>query len=133
MAGIGEREQGYWQQVEQEINSGWSKYQQAQKAHIAKASARAQKDMGRRFMITTTALQNAVSVMTKVVKKTVEIVVMNAKPLTTRSNILKAGIGYIEPDYWLIEENVSVAENAAGTILMGCSLVVFIQHYKLQV
>ena len=42
LAGIGEREQGYSQQVEQHINSAWRKSQTAQTAHITQATARTQ-------------------------------------------------------------------------------------------
>ena len=118
LAGIGEREQGYWQQVEQEINSGWSKYQQAQKAHIAKASARAQK-YGPKIYDYHHSIAKCRERYDKSSEKDRRNRCYEREAADYRSTILKAGIGYIEPDYWLIEEEISAAENAAGTILMG--------------
>lgn len=118
LASIGEREQGYWQQVEQEINSGWNKYQQAQKAHIAKASARAQK-YGPKIYDYHNSIAKCRERYDKSSEKDRRNRCYEREAADYRSTILKAGIGYIEPDYWLIEEDVSVAENAAGTILMG--------------
>ncbi|MBQ4832090.1 carboxypeptidase regulatory-like domain-containing protein [Pseudoalteromonas sp. MMG010] len=118
LASIAEREQGYWQQVEQEVNSGWGKYQQAQKAHIAKASARAQK-YGPKIYDYHKSIAKCRERYDKSSEKDRRNRCYEREAADYRSTILKAGIGYIEPDYWLIVENISSTENAANSLLMG--------------
>lgn len=118
LAEIDQREQGYWQQVEQQINDGWGKYQQAQKAHIAKASARAQK-YGPKIYGYHKQVANCSERYKKSSQKDRRNRCYERAGADYRSAILKAGIGYIEPDYWLIVEDISATENAASSLLMG--------------
>lgn len=118
LATIDEREQGYWQQVEQEINNGWGQYQKAQKAHIAKASARAQK-YGPKIYDYHKRINKCSDRYDKSSEKDRRNRCYERANADYRSDILKAGLGYIEPDYWLIVEEISATENAAGSILMG--------------
>ena len=118
LATINEREQSYWQQVEQQINDGWGQYQKAQKAHIAKASARAQK-YGPKIYNYHTRINKCRDRYEKSSQKDRRNSCYQRAGADYRSDILKAGIGYIEPDYWLIVEDISMTENAAGSILMG--------------
>lgn len=118
LAEIDQREQGYWQQVEQQINDGWGKYQQAQKAQIAKASARAQK-YGPKIYGYHKQVANCSERYKKSSQKDRRNRCYERAGADYRSDILKAGIGYIEPDYWLIVEDISATENAASSLLMG--------------
>lgn len=118
LAGISTREQGYWQQVEQQINDGWGNYQQAQKAHIAKASARAQK-YGPKIYGYHKQVARCSERYDKSSQKDRRNRCYERAAADYRSDILQAGIGYIEPDYWLIVEDISATENAASTLLMG--------------
>lgn len=118
LATINEREQSYWQQVEQEINDGWGKYQKAQKAHIAKASARAQK-YGPKIYDYHKQINKCSDRYDKSSEKERRNRCYERANADYRSDILKAGLGYIEPDYWLIVEDISMTENAASSILMG--------------
>ncbi|MBH0019815.1 carboxypeptidase regulatory-like domain-containing protein [Pseudoalteromonas sp. SWXJ133] len=118
LAGIDQREQGYWQQIEQQVNEGWEKYQQAQKAHIAKASARAQK-YGPKIYNYHEKIAKCSDRYKKSSQKDRLSKCYDRAGANYRSDILKAGIGYIPPDYWLIVEDISAAENATSSILMG--------------
>lgn len=118
LGSISAREQGYWQQVEQQVNEGWGKYQNAQKAHIAKASARAQKYGPKIYDYHKTVAKCQERYKKNKYKKS-RIKCIERATSNYRSNILKAGVGYIEPDYWLIVEDISATENAANSILMG--------------
>ncbi|TMN71982.1 hypothetical protein CWB85_08970 [Pseudoalteromonas sp. S1727] len=118
LATINEREQGYWQQVEQEINDGWGQYQKAQKAHIAKASARAQK-YGPKIYDYHKRINKCSDRYDKSSERDRKNRCYERANADYRSDILKAGLGYIEPDYWLIVEDISMTENTANSILMG--------------
>jgi hypothetical protein len=115
---IPEREQGYWQQVEQQVNDGWMQYQQAQKAHIAKASARAQKYGPKIYDYHKTVSKCQERYKKSSQRERREKCILRASA-DYRSDILQAGIGYVEPDYWLIVEDISATENAASSLLLG--------------
>lgn len=118
IASIPDREQSYWQQVEQQVNEGWAQYQQAQKAYIAKASARAQK-YGPKiydYFKTTNKCRDRYK---KSGQSERRKNCLDKAEADYRSDILQAGLGYVAPDYWLIAEDVSGVENAASSLLMG--------------
>ncbi len=115
---IPQREAEYWIEVEQNINDGYNKYKEAQKSHIAKASGRAQEygeDIFKYF--------EAVNKCRERYKKSKYIDRRNKciedKQIRYRKNIMKLGLGYIEPDYWLIPIKISTGENLLTSLIGG--------------
>ena len=115
---IPQREAEYWIEVEQNINNGYNKYKEAQKSHIAKASGRAQEygeDIFKYF--------EAVNKCRERYKKSKYIDRRNKciedKQIRYRKNIMKLGLGYIEPDYWLIPIKISTGENLLTSLIGG--------------
>ena len=113
---IPNREMEYWTQIEDDVNKGYKKYIQAQKAHIAKASARAQKYGNKIYDYFERKAKCRKSYKKNKERRYKCIDRLNQK---YRIEIKKVGIGYIEPDYWLIVEEVSTTENITKTILGG--------------
>lgn len=108
----------YWADLETEVNNSFVKYQQAQKAHIAKASARAQKYgpiIYKHFEDVNRCKERYEKSSDK--ERRNECILKHQARYKT--NILEAGIGYIESDYWLISEKVSTTENVANTVING--------------
>ncbi|MCH1926614.1 carboxypeptidase-like regulatory domain-containing protein [Shewanella sp. C32] len=118
LADIPQREQQYWQQVEQEVNSGWAQYQQAQKAQIAKAEARAQK-YGPKIHDYFEAVGKCRERYDKYSERERRDQCITRLDARYKTEVSKAGFGYIEPDYWLIEEDVSTSENILTSIIGG--------------
>ncbi|RMH40070.1 MAG: hypothetical protein D6694_10460 [Gammaproteobacteria bacterium] len=114
------REQKYWQVVEDHVHDGWNKYQQAQKVYLARAEARAQK-FGPKIYQYFEGLARCRKTYSGASQfaRTNRARCLERKQAHYKSEIVKAGLGYIEPDYWLIVEDVSALENAANTILGG--------------
>lgn len=116
------KEEEYWVNVEQEINLGWKKYQDAQRAHKAKASVRAQ-EYGpeiHKYFVAIERCKNIYGDKSNQVRLRDCIEPESARYKTM---INKAGLGYIEPDYWVVTEVVSTTENltktAIGAVLTG--------------
>ncbi|KFZ39040.1 hypothetical protein HR45_01185 [Shewanella mangrovi] len=118
LADIPKREQGYWQQVEQQINSGWQQYQQAQKAQIAKAEARAQK-YGPKIYDYFEAKGKCQKRYDKYSERERRAECITRLDARYKTEVSKAGLGYIEPDYWLIVEDISTTENVTNSAIMG--------------
>ncbi|QSX34250.1 PEGA domain-containing protein [Shewanella avicenniae] len=118
LADIPKREQDYWQQVEQEINSGWAQYQQAQKAQIAKAEGRAQK-YGPKIYDYFEAVAKCRERYDKSSERERREQCITRLDARYKTEVSKAGFGYIEPDYWLIVEDVSTSENILTSIVGG--------------
>ncbi len=118
LADIPQREQQYWQQVEQEVNSGWAQYQQAQKAQIAKAEARAQK-YGPKIYDYFEAVGKCRERYDKSSERERRNQCITRLDARYKTEVSKAGFGYIEPDYWLIVEDVSTSENILTSIIGG--------------
>lgn len=118
LAGIPQQEKEYWQSIEQKINQGWSDYQQATKTYVARAEARAQKYGPRIFEYhkQTNQCLERYSKSSQRDRRTQCIERLQAR---YKSEIDKAGLGYVEPNYWLIEEDVSGLENTANTAIAG--------------
>ncbi len=118
LAGIPQQEKEYWQAIEQKINQGWSDYQQATKTYVARAEARAQKYGPRIFEYhkQTNQCLERYSKSSQRDRRTQCIERLQAR---YKSEIDKAGLGYVEPNYWLIEEDVSGLENTANTAIAG--------------
>ncbi|MEJ6476707.1 carboxypeptidase regulatory-like domain-containing protein [Pseudoalteromonas piscicida] len=118
LADIPKREQEYWQTIEQEVNQGWQKYQQATKAYIGRAEARAQKYGPKiyEYHKQTNRCQERYEKYSERERRAQCIERLHAR---YKAEIDKAGLGYIEPDYWLIVEDVSGLENATNTVLAG--------------
>lgn len=118
LAGIPQLEKEYWQAIEQKINQGWSDYQQATKTYVARAEARAQKYGPRIFEYhkQTNQCLERYSKSSQRDRRTQCIERLQAR---YKSEIDKAGLGYVEPNYWLIEEDVSGLENTANTAIAG--------------
>ena len=112
------RESEYWIDIENEILNGFEDYQAAQKAYIAKASARAQEygdDIYKYF--------DGIAKCRERYKKSSRVERRNRCienfDLRYRKEIQKLGLGYIEPNYWLIAEKISTGENLLGSAVMG--------------
>ena len=115
---IPSREQDYWRNVEQEVNQGWKKYQQATKTYVARAEGKAQKYGPKIYQYhkeTNRCLERYNKSSYKD-KKTKCIERLNAR---YKTEINKSGLGYVEPNYWLIVEDISGLENTANTLLAG--------------
>lgn len=115
---IPNKEIEYWSDIETEVNIGFQKYKEAQKAHVAKASARAQEYGGRivKYFENESRCFERYKGSSNNQKR--YNCVENLKK-DYRIMIQKAGLGYIETDYWLIVEDVSGVENATNTIISG--------------
>jgi hypothetical protein len=118
IASIPQEEMEYWKQVENEINKGYPKYKKAQQAHIAKASGRAQ-EYGKKIYSYFEKKNKCIDRYKKSSQSKKRSKCVERYLITYRKEILKMGIGYIEPDYWLIVKDVSTTENLAGTIITG--------------
>lgn len=118
LATIGEREQEYWRQVEQEVNGGWSKYQEAQKAYIARAEGRAQK-YGPKIYDYFDDTQRCNRRYKKSSQQDSLAKCLNKLNARYTAEIKQLGLGYIEPDYWLIIEKVSAPKKSVGTLVSG--------------
>ncbi|MBO2663873.1 PEGA domain-containing protein [Shewanella algae] len=118
LAGIPEREMGYWQNIEQEVNQGWGKYQQAQKAHVAKAGARAQ-EYGPKIFAYHEDTNRCQERYKKSSQKERRYQCIERENARYKTMISKAGLGYIDPNYWLIVEDISTGENLLSSALFG--------------
>lgn len=115
---IPSREQDYWTNIEQEINQGWKKYQQATKTYVASAEGKAQKYGPKiyKYHKETNRCSERYKKSSYRDKKTQCIERLNAR---YKTEINKSGLGYVEPNYWLIVEDISGLENTANTLLAG--------------
>lgn len=118
IASIGDREQEYWRQVEQEVSTGWSKYQEADKAFVARAEGRAQK-YGPKIYEYHDRVQNCIKRYDEYSERDRKSRCINKLNANYNSEIRKLGMGYIEPDYWLVVEDVSTTKNVLNTIIGG--------------
>lgn len=118
LAGIQEREIGYWQDIEQEVNRGWDKYQQAKKTHLVKAGARAQ-EYGPKIFAYHKDINRCQERYEKPTQKERLNKCIERKHASYKTMISKAGLGYIDPGYWLIAEDVSAGENLLSSALYG--------------
>lgn len=91
---------------------------QAQKKYIARAEARAQEYGPKIYQYhkATNRCQERYDKYSERERKARCIERLHAR---YKTQIDKAGLGYIPPDYWLIVEEISGAENAANTVLAG--------------
>jgi hypothetical protein len=115
---IPQRESEYWIDIENGVNSGYTDYKAAQKSHIAKASARAQEYGGGIF----TYFENIGKCRerykkSKYAKRLSQC--LEKQNIEYRKNILNLGIGFIEPNYWLIPIKISTSQNLFTTIVGG--------------
>ncbi len=118
LADIPNREQGYWKNVEQEVNQGWEKYQQANKTFIARAEARAQK-YGPKIYQYHESTNRCSEKYKKYSQRSRKAKCIERLHARYKREIDKAGLGYVEPSYWLIVEDISGLENTANTLLSG--------------
>jgi len=118
LADIPKQELEYWQAIEQKINQGWQDYQQATKSYIARAEARAQK-YGPGIFKYHKQVNGCQERFQKSSQKERRVQCVDRLHVRYKSEIAKAGLGYVEPGYWLIEEDVSGLENAANTAIAG--------------
>nr|WP_239032927.1 carboxypeptidase regulatory-like domain-containing protein [Pseudoalteromonas luteoviolacea] len=118
LASIPDREQMYWQDIEQQVNQGWQQYQQAIKTYIARAETRAQK-YGPKIYEYHRQVNKCHEYYGKYSQRDRRSACIANFSDSYKKEINKAGLGYISPDYWLIEEEVSGLENTAGSILAG--------------
>ncbi|MEC7689850.1 MAG: carboxypeptidase regulatory-like domain-containing protein [Pseudomonadota bacterium] len=118
LAGIPQQEKEYWQAIEQKINQGWSDYQQATKTYVARAEARAQK-YGPRIFEYHKQTNQCLERYSKSSQRDRRNQCIERLQARYKSEIDKAGLGYVEPNYWLIEEDVSGLENTANTAIAG--------------
>lgn len=109
------RQAQYWQSLEQEVNQGWSRYQQAQKAHIAKASARAQEYGPKIYRY----FEDRADCKKRYDKAERRNRCYTKQDANYKAMINKAGIGNVDANYWLIVEDVSTTENITNTVLTG--------------
>jgi hypothetical protein len=116
IADIPQREMKYWTEIEDSVNKGYKKYSKTQKSHIVKASARAQK-YGRKIYTYFEKESGCIKSYKKNKERRKRC--MDRLNQKYRTEIKKMGIGYIEPNYWLIVEDVSTTENLANTLLGG--------------
>jgi hypothetical protein len=115
---IPKKEAKYWSDLETEVSNSYDRYQQAQKAHVAKSSARAQKYGPSIFEYF--EQKNACQERYKKSKYKERLKQCTLKlQARYKTRILEAGMGYIDPGYWLIAEEVSTTENVANTIFRG--------------
>lgn len=115
---IPQKEAEYWVEVEQNILEGYNQYQEARKSHIAKASARAQKygkDIFNYFESINKCRERYSKA--KYTQKREKCIFEKQKKY--RQNILKLGLGYIEPNYWLIPIEISTGKNLLKSVLGG--------------
>ncbi|KAF7771554.1 hypothetical protein PCIT_a4164 [Pseudoalteromonas citrea] len=118
LAEIPEQEQVYWQEIEQEINQGWQQYQQAIKTYIARAETRAQK-YGPKVYTYHQEVNKCREYYEKHSERDRRTGCIEKLNAAYKAEIDSAGLGYIPPNYWLIEEDISGLENAASSILAG--------------
>ena len=118
LADIPNREQGYWQTIEQEINQGWQKYQNTTKAYVARAEVRAQ-EYGPKVYKYHKETNRCIERYDEYSERNRITKCIERLHARYKVEIAKAGLGYIEPDYWLIVEDVSGLENVAKTVLAG--------------
>jgi len=96
-----------WQQVEQEIRSGWQEYQQGLAQFDREVTTKAEQ--------LTSQLKTYFDRIGQCKSDACR------KPYNDRyaKDITRLGAGYIEPNYWLLEEKVSSGEKVATTLLAG--------------
>lgn len=112
------KEAKYWVETEQQINSGYQSYLDAKKSHIARASARAQKYGPKIYDyfedVTRCRTNYTKSSQSERLNKCLE-----KRQIKYRSDILDAGIGYIDPNYWLIPIQISTGKNILTSVVGG--------------
>ena len=115
---IPKTESVHWADLETEVNNNYQKYQQAKKAHIVRASARAQKygPMIHKHFEEVSRCRKRYEKSKYKERRNKCILKQQAR---YKTNILDAGMGYIESDYWLISEKISTTENFANTLIAG--------------
>ncbi|MGM0767247.1 MAG: carboxypeptidase regulatory-like domain-containing protein [Pseudomonadota bacterium] len=101
---IGQRQDDYWTDVQNEISSGWSRYEGAIEAHNARAEANAQVYGPKIFDYF------------KRRNKCRRQSCIDRLDAGYRKEITKLGLGDIPASYWLQEEKVSTTENVTKTI-----------------
>ncbi len=118
IADIPRREQVYWKTIEQEVKDGWQQYQTANKAYIARAEIRAQK-YGPEIHSFFKKMNQCSERYNKRSEHDRKAKCMERPQVRYKTEISKLGLGYVEPDYWLVTKNISGLENATTTVAAG--------------
>lgn len=118
ISNIPSREAEYWVEIENTINNGFSGYKSAQKAHIARASGRAQKYGGNIYNYFEKISKCRERYKKRKYAKKLNKCIENLD-IKYRRDILKLGLGYIEPNHWLIAEKISTTSNVLNSVVMG--------------
>lgn len=111
IASIPQKQADAWSNIETQLVKGWADYQAARKSHIARAEARAQEYGPQIFEHFQRFYKHCVDKSQKINERCALRENTNYKNM-----ISKAGYGYIDKNYWLIEEEVSTSTNVINTI-----------------
>lgn len=111
IASIEQKQADAWSNIETQLVKGWSDYETARKSHIARAEARAQEYGPQIFDHFQRFYKHCVDKNQRVNERCALRENTNYKNM-----ISKAGYGYIDKNYWLIEEEVSTSTNVINTI-----------------
>lgn len=118
LAGIPEREQMYWSDIETQISRHWEEYQKARTAHIARAEHRAQ-EFGPKIYQHFERINRCHTANKSRGREEAKARCLERASDRYRGMIMSAGLGYVESSYWYIVEDVSTSENLANTALLG--------------
>lgn len=100
-----------WSSIETELAKGWHDYEAAKKSHFAMAEARSQEYGPQIFSHFQNFYKRCVNKKREVNERCATRENTNYKNMIT-----KAGYGYIDKNYWLIEKEVSAGDNLLNTL-----------------
>lgn len=116
--GVAKKEQELWTDIENETSKGFEDYNRLKSLHRKKAS-----DLGQEYSVKIVKMFDAENDCLKRYESSKKQErrenCLNKVHIKYKAMIEKAGLGFIERDYWLIEEKISKSENTQKTIVAG--------------
>uniref|UniRef100_A0A486XJD1 Uncharacterized protein n=1 Tax=Rheinheimera sp. BAL341 TaxID=1708203 RepID=A0A486XJD1_9GAMM len=112
MASVPQKQAEAWSGIETQLAKGWSNYETARKSHIARAEVRAQ-EYGPKIFDHFKRFNDRCFDKNKKVDERCAL----RENTNYKNMITKAGYGYIDKNYWLIEEQISTSTNLLNTAI----------------